>query len=74
MYLLVVFLSCRVGNHVGNQRYGDWNNFTKFNPFNQTQHFHSYCLITDFSNQQMVHKLWYEMVILYKSYHLSLPV
>ena len=39
MYLLVVFLSCRVGNHVGNQRYGDWNNFTKFQPIQSNSTF-----------------------------------
>ena len=41
----------RVANHMGNQRYGDWNNFTFFSPFNQAQYYHPYCLITNFNNQ-----------------------
>ncbi len=47
-------LVCSVGNHMGNQNYGDWKNFTFFTPFNQADHYHSYCLITDFSNQNEV--------------------
>ncbi|XP_019851448.1 PREDICTED: alpha-amylase-like [Amphimedon queenslandica] len=43
-----------VANHVGNQNYNDWSNFAKFVPFNDQSHYHSYCLITDFTNQQQV--------------------
>jgi alpha-amylase len=43
-----------VGNHMGNQNYGDWSNFAKFVPFNDQSHYHSYCLITDFTNQNQV--------------------
>jgi len=39
---------------MGNQRQGDWNNFTFFNPFNQQVHYHPYCLIEDFLNQTEV--------------------
>lgn len=43
-----------VGNHMGNQNYGDWSNFAKFYPFNQGYHYHPYCLITDFNDQHQV--------------------
>lgn len=39
---------------MGNQRYGDWNNFTFFKPFNQAAYFHPYCLIKNFNNQTEV--------------------
>ena len=39
---------------MGNQAYGDWYNFSSFFPFNQKEHFHPYCLITDFTNQNQV--------------------
>ena len=51
-------LSCSVANHMGNQQYGDWNNFTFYNPFNQSAHYHPYCLITDFNNQEQVHNAY----------------
>jgi alpha-amylase len=43
-----------VGNHMGNQKNGDWNDFSFFSPFNEAQHYHSYCLITNFNNQTEV--------------------
>lgn len=43
-----------VANHMGNQQSGDWNNFSKFVPFNQSQYYHSYCVIHDFSDQNQV--------------------
>ena len=45
---------CSVANHVGNQNNGDWSNFAKFVPFNDQSHYHSYCLITDFNDQNQV--------------------
>ena len=39
---------------MGNQRQGDWSNFTFFTPFNQQEHYHSFCEIKDFSNQNEV--------------------
>ena len=44
----------RVANHMGKQASGDWNNFSKFVPFNDSQYYHPYCVITDFTNQHMV--------------------
>jgi alpha-amylase len=43
-----------VANHMGNQDNQNLNDFSPFNPFNQAQHYHSYCLIKDFSNQSQV--------------------
>ena len=43
-----------VANHMGNQDNQNLNDFSPFNPFNQAQHYHSYCLIKDFSNQTQV--------------------
>ncbi len=53
MYELNLF-PCSVGNHMGNQNNGDWNNFAKFYPFNHQEHYHPYCMITDFNNQNQV--------------------
>ncbi len=50
-------LASSVANHMGNQKYGDWSNFTFFTPFNLTEHYHPYCLITDFTNQHEVRAL-----------------
>ena len=44
---------------MGNQKYGDWSNFAKFFPFNQSEHYHSYCLITDFTDQHQVNTIKY---------------
>ena len=52
--LLLSVSRYRVANHMGNQRQGDWNNFTFFTPFNQQDHYHSFCEIKDFSNQNEV--------------------
>lgn len=43
-----------VANHMGNQKQGDWNNFSFFVPFNQSQYYHPYCLINNFNDQHMV--------------------
>ena len=40
---------------MGNQAYGDWSNFSYFSPFDQKEHYHPYCLITDFTNQNQVY-------------------
>lgn len=40
---------------MGNQNNGDWSNFAKFVPFNDSSHYHSYCLITDFNDQHQVY-------------------
>ncbi len=53
MYELNLF-PCSVGNHMGNQNNGEWNNFAKFYPFNHQEHYHPYCMITDFNNQNQV--------------------
>ena len=50
---MVFFYS--VANHMGNQIFGDWNNFTFFVPFNQSEYYHPYCLITDFGDQHQVY-------------------
>ncbi len=39
---------------MGNQQNNDWNDFSFFFPFNHPEHYHSYCLITDFNNQEQV--------------------
>ena len=53
-YLAHICFIFRVANHMGNQQYGDWNNFSFFVPFNQQQYYHPYCLIQDFNNQTEV--------------------
>jgi len=39
---------------MGNQNNGDWSDFSFLYPFNHPEHYHSYCLITDFNNQEQV--------------------
>ncbi|EDQ92354.1 uncharacterized protein MONBRDRAFT_14014 [Monosiga brevicollis MX1] len=41
-------------NHVGNQDSSDHNDFHQFYPFNSVDHYHSYCIIQDFTNLQQV--------------------
>ena len=56
IHFISLSFTCSVANHMGNQRYGDWNNFTFFKPFNQAAHYHPYCLIKNFNNQTEVRR------------------
>ncbi|KAJ5164584.1 uncharacterized protein N7500_006414 [Penicillium coprophilum] len=54
MYLMVDV----VANHMGYAGAGTDMDYSKFNPFNNAKYFHSYCPITDYSNDTMAQKCW----------------
>ena len=43
-----------VANHMGNQDSGNINDFSNFYPFNKAEHYHKYCIIHDWDNQNEV--------------------
>eukprot|EP00128_Syssomonas_multiformis_P014785 Colp12_sorted_trinity150504_noHs@8715 len=42
-----------VANHMGNQK-GNVNDFSMFQPFNSSDHYHNYCIINNWNNQNEV--------------------
>ncbi|KAJ5584238.1 uncharacterized protein N7459_004038, partial [Penicillium hispanicum] len=54
MYLMVDV----VANHMGYAGAGDKVDYSVFNPFNAQDYFHSYCEITDYSNEANAEKCW----------------
>ncbi|KGO56903.1 Alpha-amylase, fungi [Penicillium expansum] len=54
MYLMVDV----VANHMGYDGAGADVDYTKFNPFNDAKYFHSYCPITDYSDDTMAQNCW----------------
>jgi alpha-amylase len=43
-----------VANHMGNQPNGNFDDFSLFNPFNSSDHYHDYCQIEDWNNMDQV--------------------
>ncbi|KAJ5150855.1 glycoside hydrolase superfamily [Penicillium canariense] len=54
MYLMVDV----VANHMGYNGAGNTVDYSVFNPFDSSTDFHSYCLISDYSNQTNVEDCW----------------
>ncbi|CRG90037.1 alpha-amylase [Talaromyces islandicus] len=54
MYLMVDV----VANHMGYDGSGDTVDYSVFSPFDSSSYFHSYCLISDYSNQANVEDCW----------------
>ncbi|KAJ5742037.1 hypothetical protein N7533_011446 [Penicillium manginii] len=54
MYLMVDV----VANHMGYNGAGNTVDYSVFNPFDSSSYFHSYCLISDYSNQANVEDCW----------------
>ncbi|QKX54781.1 uncharacterized protein TRUGW13939_01870 [Talaromyces rugulosus] len=54
MYLMVDV----VANHMGYAGAGDSVDYSVFSPFDSSSYFHSYCLISDYSNQENVEDCW----------------
>ncbi|OQE16168.1 hypothetical protein PENSTE_c025G06334 [Penicillium steckii] len=54
MYLMVDV----VANHMGYNGAGNTVDYSVFNPFDSSSYFHSYCLITNYDNQDNVEDCW----------------